>query len=58
MQKIEYFSSDNLFSKGGYCVYIEIRLRLGSVPIFRTLKNMSAVMLNFLMHIGVYRMSR
>ena len=45
-------------SEWGYCVYIEIPLRLSPAPKFRALKkNMSAVMLHFLMHICEYRMT-
>ena len=38
-------------SEWGYCVYTEIPLRLSPAPTFRALKNMSAVMLHFLIHI-------
>ena len=44
-------------SELGYCVYIEIPLRLSPAPTFRALKNMSAVMLHFLIHICEYRMT-
>ena len=43
MFKIEYLSSYNLSFRVGYCVYIEIPLRLSSAPIFGALKKMSAV---------------
>ena len=45
------------FSEWGYCVYIEIPLRLSPAPTFRALKNMSAVMLHFLIHICEYRLT-
>ena len=58
MIKIEYLSIDTTFlSEWGYCVYIEIPLRLSPVPTFRALKNMSAVMLHFLIHICEYRIT-
>ena len=38
MFKIEYFSSYNLSSEWGYCVYIEILLRLSPAPTVRSLK--------------------
>ena len=41
----------------GYCLYIEIPFRLSPDPTFRALKNMSAVMLHFLMHISEYNMT-
>ena len=42
----------------GYCVnYMKKPLRLSPDPTFRALKNMSAVMLNFLMHACEYRMT-
>ena len=51
MFKIEFLSSYTLSFRVGYSVYIEIPLRLSPTPTFRALKNMSAVMLHFLMHI-------
>ena len=47
MFKIGYLSSNNLLSEWGFCVYIDILLRLGPTPKFRALKKMNAVMLRF-----------
>ena len=60
MFKIAYLStcSYTLSFRVGYCVYIEISLGLSPAPTFGALKNMSAVMLHFLMHICEYRMTR
>ena len=44
-------------SEWGYSVYIEILLRFSSIPSFRDIKNMSAAMLHFRMHICEYRMT-
>ena len=56
--KIEYLSSYTLFfSERGYCVYIEIKIEIKPARTFRALKNMSAVMLHFVMHICEYRMT-
>ena len=38
MFKIDYLSSYNLLSEWGYCIYIEIPLRLSPTPTFRALK--------------------
>ena len=38
MFKIEYLSSEIFLSEWGYCVYIEIPLRLNPAPTFRALK--------------------
>ena len=38
MFKIEYLSSNNLSFTEGYCVYIEIPLRLSPAPTFKALK--------------------
>ena len=48
--KLHTFLVRIFLSEWGYCVYIEIPLRLSTTPTFRALKNMSAVMLHFLMH--------
>ena len=40
-----YLVTTIFLSEWGYCVYIEIPLRVSPAPSFRALKNMSAVML-------------
>ena len=58
MFNIEYLSGYyNLSFRVGVCVYIEIPLRLSPAPTLRALKNMSAVMLHFLLHNCEYRMT-
>ena len=44
-------------SEWRHCVYIEIPLRLCPAPTFKDLKNMSAVILHFFIHICEYRMA-
>ena len=56
--KIECLSSYGLSCRrGGGCVYIEIPLRLSPARTFWALKNMSAVVFHFLMHVCEYRMA-
>ena len=52
MFKIEYLSSYTL-SEWGYFDYFEIPLRLDPAQKFRALKNMSALMLHFLIQIDL-----
>ena len=58
MFKIEYLFSYNLPFRVGYCMYIEFLLRFSSASTFRVLKKINAVMLHFLMHICIYRITR
>ena len=55
--KLNTYIVTTFLSEWWYCVNIEIPLRLRSAPTFRALKNMSAVMLHFLIHICEYRMT-
>ena len=50
MFKIEYYLDTIFPSEWGYCVYIEIPLRLSPAPTFGDFKKLSAVMLHFLMY--------
>ena len=56
MFKIEYLSSYSLPCRV-YCVYMKKPLTFSPTPTFRSLKNMSALMLHFLMHVYEYRMT-
>ena len=55
MFKIEYLSSYTLSLRVGYCVNIEILLRLSLVQTFRAIKIMSAVMVHI--EYIIYRMT-
>ena len=52
-----YLVTTIFLSEWEYCVYIEIPLRSSPAPTLRALKNMSAVMLHFLLHNCEYRMT-